>query len=102
MFCGNASGQMMPPYFVYPQPKPKGYNPLNGAMEGADIAYTQKGWINNVTFGKFIDHFDKIAGPNRPVVLLFDSVSSHIDLDVFLSANKRGIELYVLCRMRHI
>ena len=93
---------MMPPYFVYPQPKPKGYNPLNGAMEGADIAYTQKGWINNVTFGKFIDHFDKIAGPNRPVVLLFDSVSSHIDLDVFLSANKRGIELYVLCRMRHI
>ena len=39
--------------------------------------------MNNVTFRKFIEHFDKFAGPNRPVVLLFDSVSSHIDSDVF-------------------
>jgi hypothetical protein len=46
MFCGNAAGQMLPPYFVYPEPKPKGYNPLSGALKGADIAYTQKGWMN--------------------------------------------------------
>ena len=40
MFCGSASGQMMPPYMIYPQPKPRGYNPLTGALEGCDIAYT--------------------------------------------------------------
>jgi hypothetical protein len=94
MFCGNAAGQMLPPYFVYPEPKPKGYNPLSGALEGADIAYTKKGWINNITFGKFIDHFDKFSGQERPIVLLFDSVSSHIDPDIFLSAKAKGIDLY--------
>ena len=39
MFCGNASGQMMPPYFVYPQPE--GYNPLIGAL-GVLILLTHK------------------------------------------------------------
>ncbi|XP_060563977.1 jerky protein-like [Ruditapes philippinarum] len=100
MFCGNAAGQMLPPYFVYPEPKPRGYNPLSGALEGADIAYTQKGWMNNITFGKFIDHFDKFAGPERPIVLLFDSVSSHIDPDIFLSAKAKKASSYIgLCQM---
>ena len=94
MFCGNAAGQMMPPYFIYPEPKPKGYNPLNGALEGSDIAFTKKGWMNNVTFSKFIDHFDKHAGRERPVVLLFDSVSIHIDPDLFVKGKDKGIEMY--------
>lgn len=42
MYCGSASGQMMPPFFVYPEPKPRSFNPLNGAS-GSDIAYTKKG-----------------------------------------------------------
>ncbi|XP_052818209.1 uncharacterized protein LOC128244234 [Mya arenaria] len=50
--------------------------------------------MNNIAFGKFIDHFDKFSGPERPIVLLFDSVSSHIDPDIFLSAKAKGIELY--------
>ena len=25
-------------FFIYPQPKPQGYDPLTGAMEGSDIA----------------------------------------------------------------
>ena len=57
MFCGNASGQMMPPYLVYPEPKPRGYNPLTGALEGSDIAYTPKGWMDKSTFSKFLDFF---------------------------------------------
>lgn len=94
MFCGSASGQMIPPFFVYPEPKPKGYNALSGALEGSSIAYTQKGWMNNETFAKYIEHFDTFCGEKRPVVLLFDSVSSHINPEVFLSAKAKGIELY--------
>lgn len=94
MFCGSASGQMMLPFLVYPEPKPRGYNPLNGSIDGTDLAYTKKGWMDRATFSKFIDHFDRYAGVERPVLLLFDSVSSHVDHDVFMKAKSKGIELY--------
>ncbi|WAR05055.1 hypothetical protein MAR_020424 [Mya arenaria] len=61
MFCGNASGKMMSPYLVSPS--------------GSDIAYTPNGWMNNPTLAMFIDHLDRHAGPDRPIVLLIDSVS---------------------------
>lgn len=96
MYCGNASGQMMPPFFVYPEPKPRGYNPLTGAQEGSEIKYTKKGWMDAATFSLFIDHFDKFAGAERPVLLLIDSVSSHVDCSVFQKAKEKGIELYRL------
>ena len=94
MYCGSASGQMMPPFFVYPEPRPRGYNPLTGAQEGSDIAYTRKGWMDAATFSLFIDHFDKYAGEARPVLLLIDSVSSHVNCSVFEKAKEKGIELY--------
>lgn len=94
MFCGSASGQMMPPFLVYPEPKPRGYNPLSGSIDGTDLAYTKKGWMDRATFSKFIDHFDRYAGVERPVWLLLDSVSSHVDHDVFMKAKSKGIELY--------
>ena len=84
----------MPPYLVYPEPKPRGYNPLTGALEGSDIAYTPKWWMDKSTFSKFLDFFYKNAGTDRPVVLLFDSVSSHIDHDIFMKAKSMNIELY--------
>jgi hypothetical protein len=94
MFCGSADGTMMPPFFVYPEPKPRGYNPMTGALYGSDIAYTKKGWMDAPTFEKFLDHFHKYAGEERPVLLLIDSVSSHISSTAFELASKRGIELY--------
>ncbi|WAQ98492.1 JERKL-like protein [Mya arenaria] len=94
MYCGSASGQMMPPFFVFPEPKPRGYNPLTGSTEGSEIAYTKKGWMNTLSFSKFIDHFDKHAGTERLVTLLIDSVSSHIDISLFTEAKMKGIELY--------
>ncbi|XP_052233020.1 uncharacterized protein LOC127845885 [Dreissena polymorpha] len=96
MYCGCANGQLMPPFLVFPEPKPRSYNPLNGATQGSAIAYTKKGWMDAVTFGKCIDHFDKYAGTDRPVVLLLDSVSSHVDRKVFMDAKSKGIELYMI------
>jgi len=96
MFCGAADGKMMPPFFIYPEPRPKGYNPLTGAIEGSDIAYTKKGWMDFISFRLFIEHFHKHAGLERPVVLLFDSVSSHVDMSAFEDAKEKGIALYRL------
>lgn len=94
MFVGSAAGKMMPPFIIYPEPKPRGYKPLTGALEGSTIEYTKKGWMDASTFSKFIDHFDKHAGEERPVLLLIDSVSSHVDSLVFEKAKSKGIEMY--------
>ncbi|XP_033760538.1 uncharacterized protein LOC117342449 [Pecten maximus] len=83
MFCGNASGDMMLPFFVFPEPKPKGYNPMTEGLEGSRATYTKKDWMNLSTFKSFISFFDEHAGTERPVVLLMDSVSSHVDITVF-------------------
>lgn len=48
-------------------------------------------------FSAFIDHFDNNIDTNdRPVVLLIDSVSSHINKDIFTKADSRVIEMYRL------
>ncbi|XP_056003489.1 uncharacterized protein LOC130049641 [Ostrea edulis] len=96
MFCGAADGRMIPPFIVFPEPKPKGYNPLSAGLEGGAAAYTKKGWMDSVTFKVFLEHFNTFAGSERPIVLLFDSVSSHIDMKTFEFAKQKGIELYRL------
>lgn len=96
MFCASADGAMLPPYFVYPTPPPRGYNPLTGAIENSAITYTSKGWMDSVAFQKFIQHFDKHCGTERPVILLIDSVSSHVNMNAFEDAKSKGIELYRL------
>ena len=96
MYCANAEGYLMPPFFVYPEPQPSAYDPLLKTIRGSKVAYTQKGWMDSRASSQFIDHFDEFAGPERPVVLLFDSVSSHINIDTFSKAASKGIELYRL------
>ena len=85
MYCANAEGQLMVPLFRFPEHKPSAYDPLTNSTRGSKIAYTPKGWMNSETFFKFIDHFDENAG-KEPVELLFDSVSSHINMEIFTKA----------------
>ena len=94
MFCGSADGRIMPPFMVYPEPCPRGYNPLTGSIENSAVAYTKKGWMDSTTFRQFIVHFDHNCGAERPVVLLIDSVSSHVDMTSFEEAKAKGIEVY--------
>ena len=94
--AANAEGTLMPPFLVYPEPRPTAYDPLTGATRGTSVEYSTKGWMNSNIFLTFIDHFDRHAGEERPVVLLIDSVSSHINMDVFTTAKEKGIEIYML------
>ena len=96
MYCAAANGHMLLPFIIYPEPKPKGFNLLTGSSEGCEITYAKKGWMDTSTFKLFIDHFDKYAVKERPIVLLIDSVSSHVSMSVFEDAKSKGIELYRL------
>ena len=96
MYCASGDGTLIPPQLVYPEPKPTAYDPLINATRGTVIEYSPKGWMNTAIFSSFLDHFDKYAGEERPVVLLIESVSSHINMDLFTKAKSMGIELYRL------
>ena len=58
------------------------------------MEYTKSGWMDAETFKKFIHHLSRHAVPERPIVLLIDSVSSHIDMEVLQLAIESQIELY--------
>lgn len=69
---------------------------MKGAQRGSTFVYTKKGLMNSDAFCAFLDHFDKYAGQERPVVLLIDSVSSHLNMDIFSKAISLQIEIYSL------
>jgi hypothetical protein len=96
LYSANAEGDTMPHSFVYPETKPTSYDPLIGAQRGSDIIYNKRGWMHTEAFNAFLDHFHKYAGKEKPVVLLMDSVSSHIKMDIFTKTLSLEIEIYRL------
>ena len=86
----------MPTFFVYPEPKPTSYDPIIGAQRVSAVVYTKKGWMDSDAFCTFLDHFHMYAGDERPVVLLMDSVSSRLNMDIFSKAISLQIEIYRL------
>ena len=53
------------------------------AITGSTIEYTKSGWMTAEVFKKFLDHFNKHAGPERPVVLLIDSVAVENQIELY-------------------
>ena len=94
MFCGNADGSMIPPLLIYPGIRPMTSNPLMGSITGTSIEYSKSGWMTADIFKKFVLHLSTHAVAQRPLVLLVDSVSSHINMEVFQLAKEHQIEMY--------
>lgn len=61
LYSASAEGQLMPPFFIYPEPKPTSYDPMIGAQRGSTVVYIKKGWMNYDAFCTFLDHFNKYA-----------------------------------------
>ena len=94
--CINASGSAIPPMHVFPGERFKS-NPLEGAVHGAYLGRSTSGWMDTDLFnGWLTNYFSKSIPPTRPVVLLLDGHSSHINLDTAKCARKEGILLYCL------
>ena len=94
--CINAAGSAIPPMHVFPGERFRS-NPLEGAVHGAYLGRSTSGWMNAELFnGWLTHHFSKSIPPARPVVLLLDGHSSHINLETSKYARKEGILLYCL------
>lgn len=81
VFCGNAAGEMIPPYFIF-KAKNTWSDWLIGAPPGSRMTVTKSGWIDIESFEDwFSTHFLPIALKKEgKKVLLCDNLSSHISV----------------------
>ena len=94
--CICANGKVLPPAIIFPGKK---FNPeyAIGFPENYYIGFTKNGWIDSTHFyGWLTNHFVKNIPPLRPVVLLMDGHSSHINYHVTSFCDKDEVKPYRL------
>ncbi|CAB3241805.1 unnamed protein product [Arctia plantaginis] len=76
VFCGNAAGEMIPPYFIY-KAKNIWSDWLIGAPPGSRMSVTKSGWIDLESFEDwFSTHFLPISLKKEGKKILCDNLSS--------------------------
>ena len=79
--CGNAAGNYIPPYFVYPGEKLQS-RWMDGFTTGAVGTVSDSGWSNSQIFMDYLKHHFKlyVSGQNDKILLLIDGHKSHVSL----------------------
>jgi hypothetical protein len=97
--CGNAQGQYVPPFFVFPGARMR-QELLEGKSTGTSGDVTESGWSNSIIFKKYLENHLLKFLPERsaelPVLLLYDGHKSHISLELIEWAQNQHIVLFVL------
>lgn len=97
MFCGSASGELLPPYVVY-----KGANVYDswctGGPKGTVYTSSPSGWFDMYIFAEwfkkvFLPHVRRLPGSK---VLVGDNLASHISLEVIQICREEHIQFICL------
>ncbi|XP_067649044.1 uncharacterized protein [Haliotis asinina] len=97
--CGNALGNQIPPYSVFPG---KRMRPelLKDCTSGADGTVTESGWSNTEVFLYYLEHhfakFVQGRDSNNKILILYDGHKSHISLPLIDWAKEHKIILFTL------
>lgn len=96
MFCGSATGQILPVYVVY-----KALNVYQGWIErgppNARYSCSKSGWFDNDTFEDwFIKVFLPVAKTKETTALIGDNLSSHFSKDVLQLCRKYNVKFICL------
>lgn len=98
--CVNAAGGTVPPMHIFPGIR-FSYNPMLGCLDGAYFGKSPNGWITKDLFhGWLMKHFTTHIPLDRPVCLLVDGHSSHIDLETSKFAKKTTYS-FIVCTLIH-
>ncbi|XP_069669360.1 uncharacterized protein [Periplaneta americana] len=91
--CMNATGNFVPPLFVFPRKNMKA-ELMDGAPPGSISGCHTSGWVQTNIFSKWFDHFIKFIKPSEsnPVILVLDAHYSHT----------RNIEVIEKGRSNHV
>ncbi|XP_050676211.1 uncharacterized protein LOC126973109 [Leptidea sinapis] len=88
----NAAGNSVPPMFVFPRMRYTDLFLRAGPSEAIG-AGNSSGWMTEVEFLKFLDHFIQHVKPSieQPVLLLLDNHNSHVNFHVVEKAKVNNI-----------
>ena len=97
--CVSASGQVLPPFMVYPQKRPVPEIMREGCYPNTSFQVSDNGWITKELFFEWFKLFVQMIPSLRPVLLIFDGHASHIAIDVIEFARSNNVHL--LCLPSH-
>ncbi|GLV34055.1 hypothetical protein CBL_05075 [Carabus blaptoides fortunei] len=97
--CGNAMGHVIPPMILFKgrRMKPTFSDKL---PPGSEVRMTTKGSMTTEVFVKWLEHFSKFMSA-PPVILIFDGVSSHLDISIFDKVAELGMHLCLPSNTTH-
>ena len=89
--CGNATGQAIPPFVIFAA-KQVNYLWTKNEVPGTRFAVSDKGWIDQELFYRFLtEHFMANVVSRRPILLLLDGHSTHFELRSLQFAKENNI-----------
>ena len=78
--CVSASGQVFPPFMIYPRKRPVSEKLREGAYPNTVFHVSDNGWITKELFYEWFKMFAEMIPPLRSVLLVLDGHGSHITL----------------------
>lgn len=99
LFCVSATGEYMPPFTIY-----KGLHLYDswtkGGPTGALYTCSESGWMENLQFEKWMDHFiNHVKHLQKPVLLIYDGHGSHMTYGTIKKAIDSSV--IILCLPPH-
>ena len=94
----SASGNSVPPMFVFPRKNYKDYYVNNGPPECIGIG-KGSGWVTGIEFKKYVQHFIKHVKPSNEyqVLLILENHSSRLQFETLNLAKENGI-VWIQCQ----
>lgn len=94
----NAAGFSLPPFLIMPGQRAKRSLLDEATLPNTCFTMAKKGWINSDIFQKWVEWFAEYVPGNipRPLLLIMDGCSSHIDDKVLKAASDNSIILLSL------
>ncbi|XP_018402028.1 PREDICTED: uncharacterized protein LOC108779157 [Cyphomyrmex costatus] len=88
----SATGISIPPMFVFPRKKYRDYFVRNGPPDCIGMG-NASGWMTDVKFYGFMNHFIKYVRPSKdsPLLLFVDNHSSHLSIKTLDLAKENGV-----------
>ena len=94
--CVSASGQSIPPFIVWKR-KTMTLELAFGELPGSRYGFSENGWMQSNLFNSwFRKQFISHAPASRPLILLLDGHSSHLNPDTIKFAAEKGVILFAL------
>jgi hypothetical protein len=96
LMCGNAAGEIMPPFIIY---SAKNLNPqwTLGGPPGSSFAVSESGWITGYLFIEWFKWFIQYTNDvSKPMLLIMDNHSCHISIEMIELAKQHQILLLLL------